>query len=385
MKILHLMLANFFIDNYSYQENLLTKYHKKLGYDVEVIASLFNFDENGEGYFETERREYINENQIPVTRLEYKSGAWSKKLRQFQGAYEAIEKAKPDIIFIHGCQFMDISEVVKYLKNKSEVKVYVDNHADFSNSATNWLSKNILHKKIWRRCAQIIEPYTTKFYGVLPARVDFLEEIYKIPKNKIELLVMGADDEKIKETVTEESRTRVRKCFRIDQDDFLIVTGGKIDQAKRQVLNLMNVVANLNDSNVKLIVYGSVVPEMQEQVNRLAESSSIKYIGWINDSQSYKLFSAADLVSFPGRHSVYWEQVVAIGIPMVVKYWEGTTHIDIGGNCKFLYKDTIEEMTIVLENIIYEKQNYSVLLQKAQSETRNKFLYSQIAMKSIQH
>src|SRR5699024_10703707 len=171
-----------------------------------------------------------------------------------------------------GCQFLDMQIVVKYLEENPQVRVYVDNHADFSNSASNWLSKNILHKKIWRKSAQLIEPYTEKFYGVLPARVDFLKNIYKIPSNKVDLLVMGADDEKVEEAATEKSRMIVRKKFNIRKDDFLIVTGGKIDKAKRQVLNLMNVVAKLNDSKVKLIVYGSVIPEMQEQVNRLAQN-----------------------------------------------------------------------------------------------------------------
>jgi len=383
MKILHLMLANFFIDNYSYQENLLTKYHKKLGYDVEVVASLFNFDENGEGYFETGRREYINENQIPVTRLEYMGGFWNKKLRQYVGTYEAIEKANPDIIFIHGCQFLDMKVVVKYLEKNPQVKVYVDNHADFSNSATNWLSENILHKIIWRRCAQLIEPYVTKFYGVLPARVDFLKNIYKVPSNKVDLLVMGADDEKVEETATEESKINVREQFNIKKDDFLIVTGGKIDQAKRQVLNLMNVVSKMNGPKVKLIVYGSVIPDLQEEVNTLSKDESIEYIGWINNHQSYDLFSAADLVVFPGRHSVYWEQVVAMETPMVVKYWEGTTHIDIGGNCNFLYDDTKEELATVLKNIIDNEDVYDTMLKNAKSDRKKQFLYSNIAKRSI--
>lgn len=47
MKILHLCLANFYIDNYSYQENMLPKFHKKLGYEVEIIASMQSFDRNG--------------------------------------------------------------------------------------------------------------------------------------------------------------------------------------------------------------------------------------------------------------------------------------------------------------------------------------------------
>ena len=40
MKILHLMLACFYIDNYSYQENYLPKYHKKQGNDVEIKTEM---------------------------------------------------------------------------------------------------------------------------------------------------------------------------------------------------------------------------------------------------------------------------------------------------------------------------------------------------------
>lgn len=377
------MLANFFIDDYSYQENLLTKYHKKLGYDVEVVASLFNFDENGEGYFEKGRREYLNENQIPVTRLEYKKGPWNKKLRQYRGTYEALDQANPDIIFIHGCQFLDIKVIVKYLEKNSQVKVYVDNHADFSNSATNWLSKKILHGKIWKSCAQLIEPFAEKFYGVLPARVDFLERIYGVPEKKTELLVMGADNEKVQEANSLSVIEKVREKLGVKPNDFLIVTGGKIDHAKLQVINLMKVVVELKITNVKLVVYGSVIPEMQEEVNKFAESKSIEYIGWLTDEQSYKLFSAADLVVFPGRHSVYWEQVVAMGTPMVVKFWDGTDHIDIGDNCKFLYKDTEEELSNVLKNIIENRNVYNSMLENAQSNKKNQFLYTNIAKRSI--
>lgn len=51
MKVVHLCLGCFFPDNYSYQENMLPKFHKQLGYDVEVIASLATFDKNGKASF----------------------------------------------------------------------------------------------------------------------------------------------------------------------------------------------------------------------------------------------------------------------------------------------------------------------------------------------
>ena len=59
--------------------------------------------------------------------------------------YETIERINPDVLFVHGVQFLDLTEVVKYKKRNDYVKMYVDNHADFSNSATNFLSRYILH------------------------------------------------------------------------------------------------------------------------------------------------------------------------------------------------------------------------------------------------
>ena len=92
MKIVHLCLASFFPDNYSYQENLLPKFHKELGYDVEVIASTQSFDEHGKVCYLSNVGTYRNEYDIKVTRLPYKTDnkIW-KKLKRYQGCYEAIE------------------------------------------------------------------------------------------------------------------------------------------------------------------------------------------------------------------------------------------------------------------------------------------------------
>lgn len=41
MKIL--MLCDLYIEDAEYQENLMTKYYKKLGHEIIIIASLFDF------------------------------------------------------------------------------------------------------------------------------------------------------------------------------------------------------------------------------------------------------------------------------------------------------------------------------------------------------
>ena len=131
--------------------------------------------------------------------------------------------------------------------------------------------------------------------------------------------------------------------------------------------------------NVKLLVFGSVVPEMKEQFDKLCGDNVI-YIGWIKAPDSYKYFAACDFAVFPGRHSVFWEQVAAQAKPMIVKYWDGTTHVDIGGNVRFLYKDSVSE---IKEEIEYVKDNFDFMKDAANAAAKN-FLYSDVARRSIE-
>lgn len=381
MKILHLMLACFYIDNYSYQENYLPKYHKMQGHDVEIVASLFTFDENGKGKWLPKGDKYVNEYGIPVTRLAFRKGKLSARGRKYEGLREELERIAPELIFIHGVQFMDISIVADYCKKHPQVKVFADNHSDFSNSATNWLSKNILHKIVWRSCAQKINPYVTRFYGVLPARVDFLADVYGLPREKIELLVMGADDESVAAAAKPEVRRRIRQQYGLADDDVVVITGGKIDAFKKQTLLLMEAMYKISNPKVRLIVFGSVTPELKDRVEALADGIKVQYIGWVQAKDSYDYFAAADLAVFPGRHSVFWEQVAAQGIPMLVKRWDGTTHTDICGNTMFLEKDSVEEIREKLTELL-EPVRYAQLKAAAEKASAH-FLYSKIALSSI--
>lgn len=385
MKIVHLCLGCFYPDNYSYQENLLPKFHKQLGYDVEVIASTQSFDEHGKTCFLDNVGSYQNEYDIKVTRLAYKwNNKLGRKLKRYKGTYEAIKKANPDFLFIHGGQFLDIDIVVDYLKKHKDVKVVVDNHADFSNSGTNWFSINIVHKILWKHCLNIIEPYTLKFFGVLPARVDFLVDIYGLPKEKCELLVMGADDELVEAAAKPEVRKVTREKYGISEDDFLIMTGGKIDKWKTQTLLLMEAVQNIDNDKVKLIVFGSVAQELMDSVKELSDGTKVQYIGWIKSEESYEYYAAADLVVFPGRHSVFWEQVAGQGVPMIVKDWPGTHHIDVGGNVVFIDKDSSKLIEEEIYKMLIDKELYKNMKRVAKGEAKHRFSYKSISKRAIE-
>lgn len=379
MKVLHLCLGAFFPDNYSYQENLLPKFHKKMGYEVEVVASQETFDSTGNISYMDKVGSYQNEYDIKVTRLKY---AFPQKVnhitKRYVGVYDSIEGCKPDVIFMHNCQFLSVFEVIKYLKKYPETRVFVDNHVDFSNSAKNFLSKNILHGIIWKFCAQSINKYAKKFFGVLPARVEFLSDVYGVPQEKCELLVMGADDDLICDEDLLKHRKEKRKEYEVEYNT-VIMTGGKIDHNKPQTISLMKAINELEDENIKLLVFGSVIPELKEKFETQL-SEKVKFIGWKKSSDLYNELSAADIVVFPGLHSVLWEQTVAMGKPCIFKKIDGFTHIDIGGNCLYFEEDSVDEYKKVIKEAISSLDN---LKQNAAKEERKQFLYSNISRKSI--
>lgn len=384
MKVVHLCLGNFYVDNHTYQENLLPKAHNQLGYEVEIIAGTMGFDDKSTFINSTKLGVYTNEYGIQVTRLPYR---WNckvgKMLRYYKGIVECLESSNPDIIFIHNCQFMDIDKIVLYIKQHPSVRVFVDNHADFNNSATNWISKFILHRYVWKNCARKIEPYVSKFYGVLPTRVQFLKDVYGLPDRKCELLVMGGDDDLISKVSSEENRIITRKQYGISKDDFFVVTGGKINWARPETLNLMEAVGSVNSKKVKLVVFGSVSNDLKGKFEQLCKFPNVRFAGWLNTEEVHRLMASSDLAVFPGLHSVLWEQACALGIPCIFRDLEGVHHVDLGGNAIFLKDVSVPSLLKEINELISFESRYKSMKEVSQIKGKKNFSYLDIAKRSL--
>jgi 1,2-diacylglycerol 3-alpha-glucosyltransferase len=384
MKIVHLCLSNFFIDDYSYQENLLPKYHVLQGHSVTVIASLVSFDSSGKPCLLDAESTKLTKDGYKVIRVDYKSPFYNfnRFVRIYKGIYHLLENEKPDLIFLHDFSFMDIRKIIKYVKTNKKVILYADCHTDYINSAQTWISRNIFHKIVWRYYAKKMSPFVSKFFGTTPLRCDFLKEAYAIDSEKIELLVMGIDDKKIQDKKRENIREKYINELKFTNSDFIIVTGGKIDKQKNIHL-LMQAIKNINRENIKLLIFGTVSSEMKSLFQNLLVSSSINYVGWQNTDKILDYLIFADLIVFPGTHSVLWEQAVGAGVPCLFKHWKGMTHIDVGGNCDFLYEDKVEEIEMKLLSIIDNSERYLLMKKNSIEKGLHQFSYSYIAEKAI--
>lgn len=383
MRIVHLCINGIVTDGYSYQDNLITRYQKRLGHEVTIITSRWIWNEKGELEL-SNKSDYFNEDSIRVFRLSMKGKEdYKRKFKRYADLYDVIEKCNPEILFIHGASCIDNMTIVKFVKRHPQTIVYVDNHTDLFNSGTNWISKNILHKVIWRHFAKKLIPYTKKFYGVSPSRVAFLTEMYGIPKEKCELLFLGADDEIVEEVSIKKNRNTIRIKQEILDSDFLIVTGGKINRFRPETLELMEAVISCNNPNIKLLIFGVVANDLKTKFEKLVRNNCIKYVGWVDSKSTYEYMAAADLVVFPGLHSVMWEQAVALGKPCIFKDIEGFHHVDIGGNVIFIKNISVNCLKESIEMLFSEPEVFNNMKLCAETDKKHQFLFSTIARKSI--
>lgn len=380
MRILHLCLGNYFADNYSYQENMLPKYHAKQGHFVEVIASLFTFNAEGKGEYLTEACRYRDENGFDVVRLNYKRPLkWNRFFRHFEMLYEEIEKFVPDVIFSHNVSYGDTIVVKKYLNRNPKVLLFADNHADYINSARNWASRHILHPIIWRHYAKVIEPYMTKCFGVTPMRCRFLKEVYRIRPSIVEYLPLGVDDDSIP-TNKEEVRNRIRNNLGVKEDDLLFFTGGKIGKMKNTHV-LLEALSDLDNPRLHLVICGSLAADMEYLKEQIDACENYHYLGWCDGTQVIEYMVAADVACFPGTHSTLWEQSVGMGLPSIFKHWNEMDQVNINGNCVFVKGEDKEELKMAisrfLDQVYYQRMKFlSVTASKS-------YLYSEIANKAI--
>lgn len=378
MKIVHLCLSCFYIDNYSYQENILPKYHVMMGHKVTIIASLLSFNNEGKPCYLDSPSVKMDSNGYKVIRLDYKKPhKLNRILRKYKNLYKTLSEEKPDIIFTHGIALGDTGIIAKYLREHKHVILYGDHHGDYINSATTFLSKNILHKVIWRYYTYKLKPHLTKCFGVTPMRCRFLKEMYKINPNIIEFLPMGVDDSEIPNN-QDLIRKSIREELNINESDFVIITGGKIDFRKNTHV-LIKALSDLNRPNIHLIICGVLTPEMLYLKEQF--TSNIHYLGWCNAKRVINCMIASDLACFPGTHSTLWEQAVGIGLPCIFKYWNEMTHVDINKNCIFVKGDNEIELKEVINSIIFTEEYY-IMNDHAQKASKE-FRYSTIAPKAI--
>ena len=351
MKIAHICL-NAYTDGWGYQENLLSHYQMKEGHDVTIISSL------------THLAPYLKEKEI----LEIKSrgceytynGVKTFRLKTSihttgltvhnPRLFRTLCKVKPDIIFHHDCCPPSLFKVLFYKIFHPRTKIVVDNHADIINQSPNkvW---NFLYNMIFVRLSlKFISPFVIKYYGVTPARCEYLKSPFGVPKKKISLLPIGADTDLVDSITSSRAVQRAKYGYPIDGK--IIVSGGKMGEDKGTV-TLLNAFKCLrrNDKTLSLVLFGNFSDTKTEALAK--ETDGVFVEGWCDRQKTIELLKLSDVACWPIHHTTLIEDAVACATPVVLRKTGNTIH-SVDGNGILIEHGNEDELLTAITSILYD-------------------------------
>lgn len=303
MKIVHLCVSCFYIDGFSYQENELVAQNVLDGHDVIVIASTETYgDDRSISYMEP--GEYVGSDGAKVFRLPYRKflpHGVMKKLRMHPGVYQLLEREAPDVILFHGLCGWELLTVASYKRSHPTIKLYVDSHEDFNNSARTFVSKYFLHLGFYRSIIKRCLPRIDKILCISVDTINFVRDFYGVQQTAIEFFPLGGkvytDDE------FSDTRLRVRELYGICSDEIVFIQSGKIDRTKK-LLESLSEFAALEGPHLRFFIAGYLQGDIADAVQAfIRKDSRIRFLGWKSPDELRDLLCASDVYVQPGTQS----------------------------------------------------------------------------------
>jgi 1,2-diacylglycerol 3-alpha-glucosyltransferase len=315
------MVCDFFDPDLEYQENSLVKYYKSRGHSVTVVTSTFDdvFDYYNDKHDASKPGETYWSDGAKIVKCKYKYNILNK-YRPFRSIYPILEAEKPDLIFFHDI-IPNIGEGVRYVKRHQNCVMIMDYHADFSNSGANWLSINVLHRLLRGCVLRSARPHLQKIFPIVPEGQRFLEVIYGVERDEMEILPLGVDLELATEVRNSGEGSKLRAALDIPLDAFVIFTGGKLHPLKKTE-RLVEALEDPRCRGAHLLVVGDAGEKEAEYkrliLERCSRTANVHFCGWQAKRDVYVHMAASDVAIFPASQSVLWQQSIGMGLPLIV-------------------------------------------------------------------
>ncbi len=379
MKIVHVVIGNSYTDGWAYQENLLPEAHKRIGHEVTVVASTTN------SLAPTKRSQTNNSiydiNGVKIIRIAPTKIFFSNKFSKHDTLYGTLCDENPNLIFVHGLNFLSLNQVSKYKKNYSNVIVFADTHADKFNSILRhkFLNKYLIHRGLWKKIISSNIQNIDKVYYTTEGTKEFAKIHYKIDEKKMFYLPMGGDHIPEREEEIAMIRENVRNEYMIKNNELLIISGGRIDQRKE-----LDIVVNTlkdNEFSYRLLIFGKFVDDRVEKkiISMIEKNKRITFIGWLDKKQTIDLMLSADIAIFTGTQSILWRTAVSCGLPLICRFSEGAEELDLNGNTIHVFTDKLWKWKQVINLIFKAPETLKYMNEKAIENGRPFFDGNRIA------
>lgn len=316
MRIVHICCGAL-LEGGDYQEQDLARQNLRDGHEVIIITTNENILPDGKISY-TKKNTFKNTDGVNIYRLKFFRflGYFiARRLLYRFGLMDIIRTFKPDIIYHHGIS-LDLIRVSRYISKYKKVKLFVDSHADYNNSAHYFLTKYIIHKFIYKLILMYAMERINKFFYITLETKIFAIENYNIKESQMDYLPLGSTNINYKGISSH--RHEIRKSLNIKDSDILLLHSGKFDYKKRTIETVM-AFKRFNNINFKLLIIGKVSDEIREEFYEcISNSSNLIFLGWMSTAELDKYLQAADLYLQPGSQSITMQRAICAGCAMAL-------------------------------------------------------------------
>ena len=377
LRILHIGLLSHFTEGMTYQDNMLTDIHCLDGNEVLYVSDNRIFV-NGKLVEVPEEKLTLN-NSLQLIRVKYDkviNSFVSKKIQKVTSLKNIIYTFKPDKILYHGVCGSELITVAGYKKNHPDIKLYVDCHADFHNTAKTLISK-IAYKYIHGYFIKQALPYIDKIFYVTPESKEYLQKMYKIDENLMEWFPLGGivfDDENY-----HQKRSIKRAELGLKKGDILFIHSGKMDISKKTI-DILIAFSKVKSPNFRLAIIGAFQESIWEIAKTYINSDKrIVFLGWKNADELLSYLCAADIYIQPGTQSATMQNALCCRCGVLV--YPYPSYISLIKENGFFIKNS-QDIENVLRQIQKTPKIIGVMKKKSEFMSK-KFLDYKIIAKRI--
>lgn len=330
MKIVH--IEDYFHPDAGYQINILPKYMKKAGYDVTIITSeMDKIPESLTGFFGRDKildkdKNYTRKYGVKIIRLPLRAFVSGRAVFRFKDILRTIKNEDPDVIYVHG---NDTLTGIRYLLNYKKLNhpLIMDSHMlemasqNKFNKIFRWGYKHFITPIVKKNKIQVIRTQDDQY----------VEKCLGIPLSQAPWITVGSDTMLFHPDINRKKQFREKNG--IDENDFVILYAGKLDESKGGMLLAEAVKEKFPcEKNIVVCVVGKTVGEYGEKVEALFQESENRVLRY--PTQKYEdlamFYQAADLAVFPRQCSLSFYDVQACGLPVIFE----DNNINVGRICK---------------------------------------------------
>lgn len=317
------------------------------GHEVFVIASTLNC-KDGLFFYDTPIH-YVNTYGVDVDIIPYSRYIPEKinhYIRKYQGLRRKIEIISPDIIVVHGAQSVDLATVRNYVKSHKNVNLVIDTHAAYYNSASNYISKEVLHKIIYKHQIKRCEKYVKAFFAIGIPEKKFFHDMYNVSEDKISILRLPGKLEDEKRII--EKSVKIRNEMGIN-NEIVLMHSGRMNKMKGTDV-LVHTFDRINPNNCYLILAGRLSDDIKDDVlTVINRNKRIIYLGWISSQTLEDYLCMADYYIQHQDVTATVQQAMCKGCGMILSNKVEEYRAYINGN-GFLVNDE-EDLKSAIEMI----------------------------------